>query len=86
MGKPVVASRLPMVERTFRPGSITVYEPGDPDALAGAILAILDDSAARDAAVGAMAARVDELAWEREADRLVALIDRLATDRLSSPT
>ena len=86
MGKPVIASRLPMVERTFPPGSITVYEPGDPDALAVAILSILDDPGARAAAVARMTDRVTELSWEHEADRLAALVERLAPDRLSSPT
>ena len=86
MGKPVIASRLPMVERTFPPGSIAVYEPGDPEALALAILAIVDDPLEREAAVARTTARVAELSWEREADRLVALVERLAPDRLSSPT
>ena len=34
MGKPVVASRLPMVEQTFPPGTVATYEPGDPADLA----------------------------------------------------
>ncbi len=34
MGKPVVASRLPMVERTFPPGTVATYPPGDPAAMA----------------------------------------------------
>ena len=36
MGKPVVASRLPMVERTFPPGSVATYDPGDPASMAAA--------------------------------------------------
>ena len=28
MGKPVVASRLPMVERTFPPGTVATYASG----------------------------------------------------------
>ena len=31
MGKPVVASRLPMVERTFPAGTVATYPPGDAD-------------------------------------------------------
>ena len=34
MGKPVVASGLPMIERTFPPGTVAAYAPGDPDAMA----------------------------------------------------
>lgn len=85
MGKPVVASRLPLVERTFPPGSVAVYDPGDADALAAALLGIVDDPAAREAAVERTMARIRELSWEHEADRLMALVERLAPDGLSSP-
>ena len=85
MGKPVVASRLPLIERTFPPGSVAVYDPGDADALAAAILAIVDDLPAREAAVARTMERIRELSWEHEADRLMALFERLAPDGLSSP-
>ena len=38
MGKPVVASRLPLVERTFPEGTVAAYEPGDAEGMAAAIL------------------------------------------------
>lgn len=78
MGKPVLASRLPMVERTFPPGTVATYEPGDADGLARGILALVDAPAAREAAVESTAARVRELAWEHDADRLARLVDGLA--------
>jgi glycosyltransferase involved in cell wall biosynthesis len=84
MGKPVVASRLPLVERTYPPGSVATYEPGDGDGLAAAILAFVDDPAGRDAAVARTRTRIGDLSWDHEADRLQALIDRLAADRISS--
>jgi glycosyltransferase involved in cell wall biosynthesis len=84
IGKPVVASRLPLVERTFPPGSVATYEPGDGDGLASAILAFVDDPAGRDAAVARTRTRIGDLSWDHEADRLEALIDRLAADRISS--
>jgi glycosyltransferase involved in cell wall biosynthesis len=84
MGKPAVASRLPLVERTFPPGSVTTYAPGDPASLATALLAIVDDHQARDAAVARTSERIRELSWEHEADRLAALVERVAPDRLSS--
>ena len=80
MGKPVVASRLPLVERTFPAGAVRTYEPGDPDGLASAILSLVDDAAAREASVAVMTGRIGELSWEREADRLCAIIERLAPD------
>ena len=60
MGKPVVASRLPMVERTFPPGTVAAYEPGDAQAMADAILAFADDPVAREAAVAATAEIVQD--------------------------
>jgi glycosyltransferase involved in cell wall biosynthesis len=83
MGKPVVASRLPMVEHTFPEGTVAAYEPGNPRALAQAILAIVDDPLAREAGVERTAAIVRERAWEHEAEGYIALVDRLATDARS---
>jgi glycosyltransferase involved in cell wall biosynthesis len=80
MGKPAVASALPLVGRTFPPGTVTVYPAGDPDALAAAILRIVDEPLEREAAVARTLARIRELSWEGEADRLAGLIDVLAGD------
>jgi glycosyltransferase involved in cell wall biosynthesis len=77
MGKPVVATRLPMVEHTFPDGSVMTYDSGDPAALAGAIEAIVDDPIAREASVVRAAAIVRDAAWEREATGYLGLIDRL---------
>jgi glycosyltransferase involved in cell wall biosynthesis len=63
---------------------VATYEPGDGDGLAAAILALVDDPAGRDAAVSRTRTRIGELSWDHEADRLWALIDRLAVDRISS--
>jgi glycosyltransferase involved in cell wall biosynthesis len=80
MGKPVVASRLPMVEHTFPEGTVVTYEPGDAAAMARAILAIVDDPLAREASVERTAAIVAERAWDREAAGYLALVDGLARD------
>ena len=84
MGKPVIASRLPLVERTFPPGSVATYDPGDGDGLAAMILSLVDDPGGREAAVTQTRVRIGELSWDHEADRLWALIGRLAPDRISS--
>jgi phosphatidylinositol alpha-mannosyltransferase len=78
MGKPVVASRLPMVERTFTDRAVATYTPGDPTALADAILGLVDDPARREDAVERARAVVLATAWERESERYVALVERLA--------
>jgi glycosyltransferase involved in cell wall biosynthesis len=75
MRKPVVATRLPMVETTFPAGTVMTYEPGDAPALAATIAALVDDAAARDDAVAATAAIVTERAWEREAEAYLALVE-----------
>jgi len=81
MGKPVVASRLPMVEATFPEGTVTAYTAGDPEAMAAAITALVDDPASRQAAVARTSAVVDRLSWERVAERYLALVESLARDR-----
>jgi glycosyltransferase involved in cell wall biosynthesis len=83
--RPVVASRLPMVERTFPADTVTTYEAGDPASLAAAIIGLVDSSEDRDARIERTFARVRALSWEHEADRLAALIGRVAGDALSSP-
>jgi glycosyltransferase involved in cell wall biosynthesis len=80
MGKPVVASRLPMVEQTFPTGTVATYEPGDPADLAPAILAIVDDPLAREASVERTAAIVAVHAWEHESEGYLAIVDALARD------
>ncbi len=77
MGKPVVASRLPMVERTFGSDAVLTYEPGSADDLAAAILHLVDEPADRKARVARTLARVKELSWDRAGERYVALIDEL---------
>jgi glycosyltransferase involved in cell wall biosynthesis len=81
MGKPVVASRLPMVEVMFPPGTVATYTAGDPDDLAATILRLVDDSAGREAAVASTSTLVAELAWERVSEDYLALVESLARDR-----
>jgi glycosyltransferase involved in cell wall biosynthesis len=78
MGKPVVASRLPLVERTFPGGTVVTYEPGDAAGLAEAIVALADHPIRRAEAVDGSRDVVRDAAWEREAERYVALVDRLS--------
>jgi glycosyltransferase involved in cell wall biosynthesis len=85
MGKPVVASRLPMVEATFPEGTVASYTPGDPTAMAEAILTFADDPIVRKAAVTRTADIVRAGSWEREAEGYLALVDRLIARRPSAP-
>jgi glycosyltransferase involved in cell wall biosynthesis len=78
MGKPVIASRLPTVERYFGRDTLWYFEPGDARSLAASIRGLVTHPDRRGASAAAAAARVRELAWEREASRYVALVDGLA--------
>ncbi len=78
MARPVVATRLPLVERTFGADAVTTYAPGDADDLARAILGLVDDPARRERRVAATSRLVADLAWERTARDYLALVERLA--------
>ena len=84
MGRPIVATRLPLVERTFGGDAVAVYEPGDARDMADAILRLVDDAEDRARRVAATARLVADLAWERTARGYLDLIERLAADGLSS--
>ena len=77
MGKPVVATRLPMVERTFPPGTVWTYASGDPGSMAAAIVEIADDPLAREAAVARTASIVEAGSWEHEAAGYLAIVEQL---------
>jgi glycosyltransferase involved in cell wall biosynthesis len=77
MGRPVVASRLPMVERVFGP-DVTTYQPGNAKDLAAALLRLVDDPEAREAQVARAAERVRDLGWETARTPYLRLIDDLA--------
>ncbi len=81
MARPVVATRLPLVERTFGNDAVATYQPGDADDLARAILHLVDDPADRERRVTATSRLVAELAWERSSRDYLALVERLAARR-----
>ena len=81
MGKPVVATSLPTVELDFPDGAVATYRSGDAEAMAGAILRLVDDPVARERSVARASAIVAELAWENVSRDYVALIERVAEDR-----
>jgi glycosyltransferase involved in cell wall biosynthesis len=78
MGRPIIASRLPLVERTFPPDTVRTYASGDADALAAQILDLVDRPAERKEGTRRTAELVRDRSWEREGARYVELIDGLA--------
>ncbi|MEO8468661.1 MAG: glycosyltransferase family 4 protein [Chloroflexota bacterium] len=81
MRRPAIASRLPLVERTFPNGAVATYEPGNADDLADAILRAVDEPVARSKAVERAAEIVAQLSWERDAPPYLALLERFARGR-----
>ena len=77
MGRTVIASRLPMVERIFGDDVVT-YQPGDADDLAAALLRLVDQPDVREARRTRALARVRDLGWERESRRYLELVEKLA--------
>lgn len=77
MGKPVVATHLPLVSATFPPGTARTYPAGDAAALAAAILAIVDRPTERSAAIEATLTIVREASWERRSEAYIALVESL---------
>lgn len=84
MGRTVVASRLPMVERIFGDDVVT-YAPGDSADLAATLLRLVDEPEVREARVARALARVRDLGWEKESARYLALVDRLAVGPRRDP-
>jgi glycosyltransferase involved in cell wall biosynthesis len=84
MAKPVVAADLPAARHYFPGEELAWYTPDDPASLAAAILRIVDDAPARDAAVARASVTARSLAWDREATAYVALVQALLHDRPST--
>lgn len=78
MGLPVVASRLPCIGDYFSEGEdLRMFAPGDPHMLAAALRELsLDPAGARERARRA-SARLAPIAWERQRERYLALVDEL---------
>jgi len=77
MNKPVIASRLPLVIRTFPEGTVWTYPAGDASALGGAILAVIDGGDARAESVRRTQLIAQDLSWEHRAPAYLAIVDRL---------
>jgi glycosyltransferase involved in cell wall biosynthesis len=78
MAKPVVASRLPTVERYFDADTLAVYEPGDHESLAATILSLVDRPTERRARVLRTRRRVEDLSWTHQAETYLGVVGRLA--------
>jgi hypothetical protein len=77
MGKPVVASALPMLIAMFPAGTVATYRSGDTAGMVSAILTLVDHPVAREAAVTRTEAVVRDAAWERESIHYLEIVEAL---------
>ena len=77
MGKPVVASALPMLIAMFPAGTVATYRSGDTAGMVSAILTLVDHPVAREAAVTRTEAVVQDAAWERESIHYLEIVEAL---------
>ena len=81
MGLPAVAPRLPVIEHYFGDRELRYFEPGSEASLGEAIAAVLDDPAAALERAERAGERLDEMAWPRQREEYVSLVDRLCDGR-----
>jgi glycosyltransferase involved in cell wall biosynthesis len=77
--KPVIISRTRAVEHYFGDECFAMFESGDEQGLAAAILAVYSDPARRDQLVRNATARNEPYRWMHQAARYVEIVERLAT-------
>jgi len=76
MGLPVIASRLPVIERYFG-DDVLLAEPGDPASIAAAIEGVrAEPGLARERALRA-SAQLAEIEWRQQRRRYLELVDGL---------
>lgn len=77
MGLPVVASRLPVIERYFG-DDVLFAEPGDPASFAAAIEGVRRAPETALARARGASGRLAEIEWRRQRERYLELVDGLA--------
>jgi glycosyltransferase involved in cell wall biosynthesis len=85
LGIPVVTSRLPAIERYFRPDEVTFFEPGSPTSLARAIR---DVASHRDATIekaGRASERLKSFEWPLQRQTYLAVVEELTGATLAAP-
>jgi glycosyltransferase involved in cell wall biosynthesis len=78
MGMPAICSRLPCIEHYFSAEELVWFEPGDAASLADAIRRTVADPAAARERARAAALRLREIAWSRQRETYLGVLDRLA--------
>ncbi|HZQ15457.1 MAG TPA: glycosyltransferase family 4 protein [Gaiellaceae bacterium] len=85
LGIPVVSADLPAVAEHFSADEVAYFAAGDAESLSDALQRLLADPAAARAQAQRALARYEEYRWARNAERYVALLDRLVRSRAGTP-
>ncbi len=84
MGLPAVAPRLPVIEHYFSDAELRWFEPDSQASLQAAIAAVLDDPDAALERARRAGEKLAEIAWPRQRDRYLELVDTLAVKRVAA--
>jgi glycosyltransferase involved in cell wall biosynthesis len=76
MGLPVVASRLPVIERYFG-DDVLLAEPGDPASIAAAIEGVRAEPELARMRAEAASTQLAEIEWRRQREQYLELVDGL---------
>jgi glycosyltransferase involved in cell wall biosynthesis len=76
MGLPVIASRLPVIERYFG-DDVLLAEPGDPASIAAAIEGVRAEPELARLRAGRASERLAEIEWRRQKEQYLSLVDGL---------
>jgi glycosyltransferase involved in cell wall biosynthesis len=82
MGLPVVASRLPVIERYFA-DDLLLAEPGDPASIAAAIEGVRSDPLAAGTRAERASQRLAKIEWRQQRQGYLELVDGLVASRSS---
>jgi glycosyltransferase involved in cell wall biosynthesis len=85
MGIPVVTSDLRAIRDYFGPDELVFFSPGDPAALAAALIEVCGDPERAHARAVRARARYEAYRWDTQAARYLSLLDGLVGDRTSLP-
>jgi glycosyltransferase involved in cell wall biosynthesis len=77
MGLPVITSRLPGIQSYFSERDLHQFTPGDPQELAGAIESVCADPDRARRRAGRATEQLAEIAWSRQRERYLNLVDEL---------
>jgi len=86
MQRPMVASNTHAIRSMFRPESIILCDPAEPESFAGAIIDLYQNPARRKLLVGNAAQDYEPYQWESQARRYQYLLAALARKEFAAPS